>query len=743
MSEGRIFSLFRLQQNLGTPSDEEETTTTQQGGPLTNNGELLEARIQDDANVIRQVPPELKSLHEDALHSLSVAIDNDRTFPIQMPWIHYTELLLRPSDRKETALALLELLQPHISLTRSMLKRTLPQQTAQRARLRRRLRTLYFHQQYIQGYLQQIEASDRISSATPEGEAAMPRDLLPEQVEKSLANEEYMRKGWFARVAPTLSTDEQTTLFRETTKKLTLKAHQHNPRGSKGSLQRRSILALLRDTDKSYRQLQLRGGASIHAENLKRARNPFTGVFHSTLEKEIQATERWRAAESSRYHEILKRLESDMMLDNRSRRTLEKQNKVTSLKLIDADDHLRRLRLEGTSASPIGLKTEMTSQQVDYKNACKSARRASKSVTIPYQVQHYILGDIHDRSKRAFFVFGRREIPELMHRKGWNDPEGLSIKEFEHFMDEDENWRDLYQVIKEKIESLRFIRNAYAHEFSELNMDRLEELLVDAKSIARLLGDRSLVSLIEQYEDRLAKYCKSYVEKCAFPKRKLWHELMAAKNDRDAALEHLVASKGTGPTHREDLDAEKLRVQRRFQESKAISKAAYRDFELSLASELKAFSLSSSIRYRLELGGASWAASLVQTLSKEYAAKKSVLETAQDANTTETQNLLTLVKVSNVSTPGPRISQASNAIPSLRPVMRTPGIRNLNQTPGLQQRSLAKDYIREPAPTKRQNVKRRGLGRKLSSERPAKVNAQSLPDKPVVRKRANDRWPSH
>lgn len=604
-------------QELQKRDGEEETRTTQQHDPSMGDGRALDTSTKHDADVVHEVTPEAKSRHEAAIHSLSAAIDDDKSFPTTMPWMHYVKLLPTPSDKRAAALALLELLRPHIILTRSIYKRTLPEQKAPRNRLRRRLRLLCKHKDHIVEYEKQIKASGETPGTYPEEKNSTPRKPFTESVERSLANDEYMVKGWFMRVAPRLPPDEQTRLFRETTAILLAKAREYGHRGSTKSLQRRSISALLHDIDQSYRQLRILGHASIDTATLRRPRNPFTGVSHSTLKNEIEEMERWRAAHSSHYDETLEHLEPATKLDGMSKHILEKQARITSLKLIFADDYLQRLRARGTPTSSIKAEPDAIGRQAGYSTGSTSARGVPKPVMVPYQVQHHILGDTHERFKRAIFAFGQRHFPEAMQEKNLNDPEGLSIKDFECLLEEDEFWRDLYKIIQRRLESLRFIRNAYAHEFTEMNLDRLEELLADAKSIARLLEDSSLVNLMQKYRDMLAVYGKRYVNMCAGPRRLLSRRFAAAYSERKMAQSRLNAS--CIATHTKEYHAEKLRFQRKCEEAKASARAAYLRFELTLASELKAFALGSSIRYRLGLGTASWAADLVKTLYEEYA----------------------------------------------------------------------------------------------------------------------------
>ena len=139
-------------------------------------------------------------------------------------------------------------------------------------------------------------------------------------------------------------------------------------------------------------------------------------------------------------------------LHGMSKHILEKQNKVTSLKLLFSGDYLERLRAESTSVLSIEPETDTTGQQLGSIPGSTSARGATKHVVVmvPYQVQHHILGDVHERFKRAIFVFGRRYFPDVMQEKNLNDPEGLSIWDFEKLLIEDEHWRHLYKDHPEK-----------------------------------------------------------------------------------------------------------------------------------------------------------------------------------------------------------------------------------------------------------------------------------------------------
>ena len=661
---GRQFSSSRWSsQGFQKRDDEEETRATQQHDPSMGDGTVLDTSTKHDADVVHEVTSEAKSRHEAAIHSLSAAIDDDRSFPTAMPWMHYIKLLPTPSDKRAAALALLELLRPHITLTRSMYKRTVPGQKAPRDRLRRRLRLLCKHKDHIAEYEKQIKASDETPGTDPEGEKAEPRKLFTNFVERSLANDEYMAKGWFTRVAPRLPPDEQTRLFRETTAILLAKVREYETRGSAKSLQQRTISALLHDIDQSYRQLRILGHASIDTATLGRPFNPFTRVSHSTLQQEIQEMERWRAAQSSFYNETLEYLKPTTKLDGMSKHILEKQNKVTSLKLLFSGDYLERLRAETTSVLSIEPETDTIGQQLGSSPGPTSARGAPIPVMVPYQVQYHILGDVHERFKRAFFVFGRRQFPDVMQEKNLNDPEGLSIRDFEKLLDEDEHWRDLYKIIQRRLESLRFIRNAYAHEFTEVNVDRLEELLADAQSIAWLVEDSSLVMLTQKYRDLLAAYGKRYSDECAGPRQLATQRYSAANKNRKIARTRLRHS--CTLTHTERYRAEKSHIERIYQESKADARAKYIQFELNLASELKAFALGSSIRYRLGLGDSSWAASLVKTLYEEYATTHDRPKPESTADVTKhTENMRTSTTVSGTSTPSRRSSTANDDGPA-------------------------------------------------------------------------------
>ena len=652
---GIQFSSSRWSSQRLQKRDEEETRATQQHDPSMGDGTVLDTSTKHDADVVHEVTSEAKSRYEAAIHSLSAAIDDDKSFPTATPWMHYVKLLPTPSDKRAAALALLELLRPHIILTRSIYKRTLPGQKAPRDRLRRRLRLLCKHKDHIVEYEKQIKASDETPGTDPEGKKAEPRKSFTEFVERSLANDEYMAKGWFTRVAPRLPRDEQTRLFRETTAILLAKVREYETRGSAKSLQQREISALLHHIDRSYRQLRILGHASIDTATLGRPFNPFTRVSHSTLQQEIQEMERWRAAQSSFYNETLEYLKPTTKLDGMSKHILEKQNKVTSLKLLFSGDYLERLLSEKTSVLSIEPETDTTGQQLGSSPESTQPRGASKPVMVmvPYQVQHHILGDVHERFKRALFVFGRRQFPDVMQEKNLNDPESLSIKDFEKLLDEDEHWRDLYKIIQRRLESLRFIRNAYAHEFTEVNLDRLEELLADAQSIAWLVEDSSLVILTRKYRDLLAAYGKKYIDECTGPRQLVAQNYSAANKNLKIArtrLRHSCTS-----THTERYRAEKLRIERIHQESKVAARAKYVQFELNLASELKAFALGSSIRYRLGLGDSSWAASLVKTLYEEYATTHDRPKPESIADVTKhAENMRTSTTVSGALTSSPR-----------------------------------------------------------------------------------------
>ncbi|KAI4651552.1 uncharacterized protein J4E79_009032 [Alternaria viburni] len=629
------------------------------------DGTALDTSTKHDADVVHEVTSEAKSRHEAAIHSLSAAIDDDKSFPTAMPWMHYVKLLPTPSDKRAAALALLEILRPHIILTRSLYKRTVPGQKAPRDRLRRRLRLLGKHKDHIVEYEKQIKASDETPGTDAEEEKAEPRKSFTNFVERSLANDEYMAKGWFRRVAPRLPPDEQTRLFRETTAILLAKAREYETRGSAKSLQKRTITALLHDIDQSYRQLRILGHASIDTATLRRPFNPFTRASHSTLRQEIQEMERWRAAQSSFYNETLEDLKPTTKLDGMSKHILEKQNKVTSLKLLFSGDYLERLRAENTSVLSIEPETDTIGQQLGSSPEFTRARGASKPVMVmvPYQVQHHILGDVHERFKRAIFVFGRRYFPDVMQEKNLNDPEGLSIWDFEKLLSEDEHWRHLYKIIQRRLESLRFIRNAYAHEFTEVNLDRLEELLADAQSIAWLVEDSSLVILTQKYRDLLTVYGKRYLDECAGPRQLAAQRYSAANKQLKIAKTRLYHS--CTSTHTKRYRAEKSRIERIHQESKAAARAEYVQFELNLASELKAFALGSSIRYRLGLGDSSWAASLVKTLYEEYATTHDSPTTESTADVTKhAENMHTPTTVSGTSTPSPRSSTANDDSPA-------------------------------------------------------------------------------
>jgi hypothetical protein len=561
----------------------------------------------------------------------------------------------------------------------------------------------------------------------------MTERLLPNSIRTSLANGEYMERGWLARVVPGLPANQQTSLFRGTIKRLLVKARQHRRQGSRMGLQRRTILALVRDAQQLYRQLQLRGAVSIDASILKRARNPFTGVSHSSLEEEIQQTEHWRVIESSHYQQITERLRSGTALDAFSKHTLKQQCKVSGLKLFNAKDYLKGLRLERTSVPSVGSKTEIENRQAGYKKTCRPAKGVSNVANLPYTAQHYMLGDIYDRFKRAFFVFGRREIRELMQKKGWYDPEGLSIKEFEYLMDQDEHWHDIHQIFKDKFESIRLIRNAYAHESHEMNMGHLEELLIDAKVIARILANPPLLSLLDKYEELLAAYSKRDLELGGPVREKFRHELIAAKKFRDASLKRLVSSRRKRLTRPVDLRAEKLRIHRRFDNLKAKLETDYRSFELILVKELKEFSLASSIRYRLDLRSSEWAASLVQILSEEYATTKNKLETLQDTSIQgESRDMPSAVKFSNVSKIGPRTSQADKAIPPPRPAIGILEKSFLEHRPSSARNYPWKGFDRASVPTKQHNLNRKSQGKTISPTGQAESKAQLPFDKLTV-----------
>ncbi|RAR06506.1 hypothetical protein DDE82_003327 [Stemphylium lycopersici] len=463
------------------------------------------------------------------------------------------------------------------------------------------------------------------------------QSLLPKSLERLLASGAYLQKGWLAQVTPTLAPKQQVLLIEKALVKLSqrMKLSKNRPNSS---LRRRTFSTLITEAKRMYRMLQARHDALINPNILRRPRNPFTHVVHSTVEADIHETKEWHANEVARYNQLISELQQvEGSDDTTTKQILLRQYHTSQLKVRSAVKYLQRLRIEqkeimqakqqlgdATGRPPVAgekMKTHKDHYQASGVNAQRIVDGFFEGPCLPHRVQHYVLGDLHESFKRAFWILGQRVFPQLIKETGWTDPESLSLAEFETLMYRSLDMRLIHETHRRQFQSLRLIRNAHAHASSEVDVDRLIEFLTDAKDIAYSISKSGLERHVEKYMRLLQSFKQASIRQRDKMQDRFRSIQSSLDYQREMALRKL--HRRTRMTIRQSRwTTEEERIDKQY--SKAISRSLnelrgiYHERQGILAESLMQFALESQIRNRLRELKPSWASDLVEFLIRDF-----------------------------------------------------------------------------------------------------------------------------
>ena len=542
--------------------------------------------------------------------SLRAAVQSGRIETKNYDWKSNLEGLRSTSERAKAARSLLWLLRDRIA--RRMKRQVSRKGSSDPYNLpMKRIRVLLDRETLIKAYVESMTAG---ASSGDQVSRKPSTNLLPDAVENALANGRLIEDGWLTRTVSTLDHDQQRRLVKKAITMLSSQTGYHSSLLSM-KYQRRKILARINDAQALYKQLQLHRTDPIGPIKLRRIRNPFTRISHSSYEEELREILRWQSKEQEVFNRLFKVLKFDAGLSQNKRNNLQEECNTSSLKLRAVKRYIAKLELEKVPTTKL-LQGE--GQEYDDVDTKASLDYTPKEITIPYRAQHHVLKDVFDRFKVALFEVGRRLIPEIMQREGWAAPEGLSIKEFGDIVLQHRSMRIIYRLYEKQWQSLRIIRNTYAHETPNLDFYLVEELLDDVKDLAYVLECHDMEALIEKYQHLLVKYKEEYLDFASDHYKNLEEELNSIEDERGVALKDLAATE-----HKEDEEQQR-HIDDKFNEMRLDLVSRYqrrnRDKQNVLTRDLVNYALASQIRHSLDSGDTAWAADVTKSLSKEYAA---------------------------------------------------------------------------------------------------------------------------
>ncbi|CAO2656535.1 Nn.00g053380.m01.CDS01 [Neocucurbitaria sp. VM-36] len=400
-----------------------------------------------------------------------------------------------------------------------------------------------------------------------------------------------------------------------------------------------------------------------------RRRNRFTGVRYATLQDEIDGVTMWRRAQRKTLADIFRQYLRAVRRNGpdkgpKSRAALKRQYETNSLKQQTASKYLEALIKEasiGATARDQAKGSLFDSAKSSPLNYPKGADQLLplEPLYAPYNVHHYVLGNILDQFKEAMYKFGWREFPEIMGSRGWNSPESIPVVEFMPVMTEDLDIGARYKFFAKEFNSLRYIRNAHAHSLGSLTLKKTRALLGDMRTVARALCFFEMVPLINQYLRLLASFEDSYRNAKAEWREKELIILRKWQEQREAAIKTL--DKRIHRARDKSLNLESLKTtvhndfDHRISESLPRWESTDRKIALQAAQELAAFALEEHIRRSLRAMSASRAGSLVRRLFAEHtssATAKVDANTAEDMQTFQTNSAVPNVASSDIPTQG-------------------------------------------------------------------------------------------
>lgn len=470
------------------------------------------------------------------------------------------------------------------------------------------------------------------------------RSLLPPEVERRLKSGFLFSIYSLDWCLATLSLSQQASLLTRLISELKTKIKFRRRRGNLSRLDKcQQQLMLIEDR---YKSLQKLCDVPEKMAVFHRPRNRFTGIFYATLDQEIKGMTKWKAAEEKIGERLYAQDRSAFLQKNRNKmsepqRILKRQYETSTLKLETGTAYLKKLITERTE-NPVPTHPEGTSSmEKNGYNTEKSSDNEPQLLTIqplraPYDIHHYVLGNILHHIKVAMYTFGQREFPFILELRNWSRPESVPISEFMAVMERHPVISDLYKFFAYEFQSLRLLRNSYAHSSTDITLEETCTLLRDMQIIARVLSFPKKVPRIKPYEDLLVSFKHKYQDAnsewrksglATLRKRELKHRT-ACKNidikiaDMRKRIQKYESQKSAAESAH-GLAVSAFLKQWKIQDSANASR---------LAKDLATYALEERVRRSLRAMSSHLAASLVQRLSNEYALSASARSDEVDTN---------------------------------------------------------------------------------------------------------------
>ncbi|KAF1842810.1 uncharacterized protein K460DRAFT_407194 [Cucurbitaria berberidis CBS 394.84] len=415
---------------------------------------------------------------------------------------------------------------------------------------------------------------------------------------------------------------------------------------SSGLSHRSKKLKMLLSTFKDrYKLSQTSRGIPENKPVQGRIPNRFTKISYATLEEEIAGVKEWRNTEKktmrnafARYTRVMRH--NSAVKGSESRATIKRQYETSLLKYQTVSKYLERLNKEVARGANLceQVDTQSVSDQVESSTPDLS-EGANEQLPIeplytPYNVQHYVLGNILDQFKEAMYLFGRREFRVHMESRGWSSPESIPVTEFMSVMTTDPDIRDRYKFFEHEFQSLRRIRNAYAHSVVSMTITETHTLLRDMRTVASALRFSTMVPRIEEYLDVLASFEHNYQKAQAEVREKGLAKLRRLRLERDTASKRIDGKISEIQRQLQDLESQKRTIQSSFEKGSLDVRQKWgrvdRQVGSQLSQDLAAFALEEHIRRSLRAMPTPRATSLVQRLFADHASGSAV---SLDANT--------------------------------------------------------------------------------------------------------------
>jgi hypothetical protein len=166
--------------------------------------------------------------------------------------------------------------------------------------------------------------------------------------------------------------------------------------------------------------------------------------------------------------------------------------------------------------------------QVEIDNAVDAAPHSvdvtesiKECVNLPFTIQHMLLGSILDDFKREIFRYGNLHFPDLLPKVGWHCAESVGITHFQKMVTQgrlpsqqrpfiylDSNH---FLSFVEELESLRLIRNAYAHE-TAFDAVLIKQTVADMINLAKALDAPHLTSKMRRFHEDLVAFLEQSEE---------------------------------------------------------------------------------------------------------------------------------------------------------------------------------------------------------------------------------------